>query len=281
MSTTDDLTRKVAELVSLPCYDNGHQFTNHERIELIIDALASSPYTIRQISPLAYLCEHREFNTSRVGGVPTILVGSHVDSAYPRHHAQVLDHEILGTLDNGATNALLLQAMIDQTLPPNVLVVFNGDEERESRGINQAIRYLHQNQERFGTIDFTVILDVTFERGDGFTVENYFGSSRPAGPLSLHNERAVRNLIEECFPTASYYHHNIAGPDDSWEVDEFDLACLSLCLPCLPHPESRYSGDFSCPLGQRVKIADLAVYQDALVQLSTFLTRRMHTSDPV
>lgn len=259
-------------LITAPSYDNGQIFTNTQRIDLIIKHFIHSNYELIKAGPLAYLFIHKEHD-----GQDTILVGSHIDSAYPTHFLEQTEDSIHGTVDNGVTNAILVDQALNANLPPNIVLCFNGDEEDESRGIAQAIRYIHRNIDRFGTLNFAVILDVTFEGFDqtSFTIENYFGSSRNIGQLYLPNEASIRQLIEDCFPNAIYVHHEEAGADDAWEVDEFDVACLSFCLPAAAHPHSRQSNLFECPLGQMIRKRSMREYGKALNDLLRFLSVRI------
>lgn len=270
--TQDQLITLTRECISTACYDNGFEFTRRDRLDLIERYAQRTLYRQHRAGSLATVFVHEGFQEARAQGAPTILIGSHVDSAYQDHWAELEGDVLRGTVDNGATNAALISLMLDGALPPNVIITFNGDEEDESRGISQAIRYIHRETKLFGPIAFTVILDVTFEKGEGFTIENYFGSSRPCGALRLENESKVMRLIERCFPNARYYHHEVAGADDAWQVDEFDLACLSLCLPSRPHPESWTPNDFACHRGQTIQLSDLQRYRESIVTLSHFLS---------
>ena len=277
-SSTPELSSLAYTLTETACYDNGVRFTERARLDMIEAHLAHTPYQRVDAGPLTSMWMHPNFKDTRASGEPTLLVSSHVDSVYQTHWARVDDAQgtLSGTIDNSVTNATLLSLTLAGGLPPNALVLFNGDEERMSRGIAQAIRFLHSQSERFGSIAFTIVLDVTFEwSDDGYTLENYFASSRPTGARHFPNEHALKQLLQETFPHAHYVHHDDAGEDDAWEVDEFDLSCLTLCLPARAHPNSRDPDDFCCPFGQTITLTSLTQHKEALRTLAHCLTQAL------
>ena len=129
--------------------------------------------------------------------------------------------------------------MLEGTLPENVLVTFTGDEEMSSHGITETVRYLRSK--RIG-IDLAVVLDVTdmgWEEHAGFTVENNFwDDSRGARVIEQIRrlDAQWRFVPEDPENIPSYVPPERvipceAEPDESWQLDELDVPCFSLCLP--------------------------------------------------
>ena len=128
-----NLTQLICEL-TLPCADNGRDFTRTDRIHRIRDLLRSTPYTCLGEKPLAQVWQHPDFDPA----LPLVRVSSHIDSLYTNYHASCDDGILLGTFDNSVTNAVILSLILENRLPQQVLVAFTGDEEDQSRGADQA-----------------------------------------------------------------------------------------------------------------------------------------------
>ena len=107
------LTARIIQL-TVPCTDNGRNFICTERLERIKLTLADSAYACVAALPLASVYQHREFQV----GSPALLVSNHVDSVYSKYSASLEDREIRGTLDNSACNAIAVELMLADRLPP-------------------------------------------------------------------------------------------------------------------------------------------------------------------
>ena len=221
------------------CRDNGQIFTNTGRLDEIQRLLWNSRY--RRVNPqgLFHLYAARPLDQIDRS---VILVTSHVDCAagISRCYCEAAGDNLLrGTFDNAATNAAILTLMLEGTLPDCVLVAFTGDEEVESRGITETVRFL---QSKHINIELAVVLDVTdmgWEERAGFTVENNFWDEAIGGKVI---ERVGRLNAEwrfvpedpEDIPPYVPPERVIpfeAEPDESWQLDEMEVPCFSLCLP--------------------------------------------------
>ena len=173
---------------------------------------------------------------------PVVLVSSHVDC---ERGITCCFWEDAGngllrdTFDNAATNAAVLSLMLGGTLPDSVIVAFTGDEEEDSRGIVETVKFLRS---KAVGIDLAIVLDVTDmgwnEQAD-FTIENHFWDDA-CGRRVI--ERVSRLPTEWRFvpedpddiplyvPPGRVIHVE-AEADETWDLDELDVPCFSLCLP--------------------------------------------------
>ena len=221
------------------CRDNGRQFTDTGRLDEIQRLLWNSPY--RRINPQGLFHLYAVRPLDRIPR-PVVLVTSHADCSpgISRCFCEDAGEDLLrGTFDNAATNAAMVSLMLEGTLPENVLVTFTGDEEMSSHGITETVRYLRSK--RIG-IDLAVVLDVTdmgWEEHAGFTVENNFwDDSRGARVIEQIRrlDAQWRFVPEDPENIPSYVPPERvipceAEPDESWQLDELDVPCFSLCLP--------------------------------------------------
>ncbi|MBO5864671.1 MAG: hypothetical protein J6Q73_01280 [Bacteroidaceae bacterium] len=198
--------------------DNGECFTVTDRVAVIEHMLEKTGYGLICRRPLALLYAKRDVRE----GDRVLLISSHVDCVYS--HCFYTDEGdcLRGTFDNCFTNAAVLWAMINNTLPDNVVVAFTGDEERDSRGARQVV-------EALGNIGLEVsaalVLDVTnegWESGASFTLENDLGIDILTG----------YNIISSLEPFSGKFafKHN-ALPDESWDYADCGIPSLSLCAP--------------------------------------------------
>ena len=92
-----------------------------------------------------------------------------------------------GTYDNAATNAAILNLMLEGTLPEYVLVAFTGDEERGCKGAKHLMGMLSAAGV---TIRHLFVLDVTdmgWVEGSDFTIENDFWHDGCGRGIGQHN----------------------------------------------------------------------------------------------
>ena len=146
----------------------------------------------------------------------------------------------------------------------NVLVAFTGDEEEDSYGVIDAVRFLRM---KHVDIELAVVLDVTdmgWDEYASFTIENNFWKDAQG-----------RRVIERCRRLPSEWRFVPEDPDDvpayipservipveadedeSWELDELDVHCFSLCLPV--------NGDMHSDAGVLARRTSFPNYCDAL-----------------
>lgn len=208
----------ILQAVAVDSKDNGECFTVTDRIAVIERMLDGTDYTLVARLPLALLYSKRPLRE----GDRVLLISSHVDCVYGHCFCTDEGDCLRGTFDNCFTNAAVLWAMINNTLPDNVVVTFTGDEERDSRGARQVV-------EALGNIGLEVsaalVLDVTnegWESGALFTLENDLGIDILTG----------YNIISSLEPFSGKFafKHN-ALPDESWDYADCGIPSLSLCAP--------------------------------------------------
>lgn len=227
---------ELLERLSVPNRDNGVRFTETDRFDAINALLWNSRY--RRINPdgLFFLYAAKPLDEI----CDPVLISSHIDCVMPRLFSREQDQDLLlGTYDNSITNAGILWLMLENALPDNVLVAFTGDEERSSHGAAQLVRYLTDQNKKPAV---TLVLDVTdmgWEDGADFTVENNFWSDglghRVVGAAEATGAcwKFVPSDVDEIpsFVEPSLVIAEEATEDESWEYDEYDWNCFSLCLP--------------------------------------------------
>lgn len=219
--------------------DNGKRFMRTDRLDEIQRLLWDGRY--RRVNPqgLFHLYAKRPFD--RIEG-PAVLVSSHVDceAGITRCFCEDAGDGLLrGTFDNAATNAAVLSLMLEDALPDSVLVAFTGDEEDGSRGIAETVEFLRSKNVQ---IDLAVVLDVTdmgWKEEAGFTVENNFWDDARGRRVIERVGRLSadwRFVPEDPDDIPDYVPPDRVIPseaeaDESWELDEMDVSCFSLCLP--------------------------------------------------
>lgn len=228
----------ILKAVSLPNRDNREVFTNTQRIDKINNLLWDSKYKRVNSAGLFFM-----YAKKRIEEIENpVLISSHIDcvSEITKFFAEeVCEDKLFGTFDNAITNAAVAYLMVNDMLADNVIVAFTGDEECGSKGARHVARYL----EAINKIPIaTIILDVTdmgWKRGCDFTIENNFFAI-PLGEkiISLadsvsHKWQFVPSCINHipCYVDEANVIKQEALEDESWEYDEFEWECFSLCLP--------------------------------------------------
>lgn len=240
--------KEILRQVTVDCRDDGEAFTCRERPERIKELLEGSDYRLWSEEPLFLLYAHKDFRPEQ----GAVLVSSHIDTVYGRNFARFDGSHWLGTWDNSATNAAVLQLMLDGGLPPSVVVAFTGDEEKNTSGAGMLMRWLAQERV---AIRYVVISDVTNEGwGEAaFSIENDRGFDILAGFQIIH---FVQSLELPCV----FVHE--AAPDESERYGAGvegvcpPMPCLTLCLPV--------GGDMHSDKGCLLKEENVAQYQKAL-----------------
>ena len=219
------------------CRDNGKEFTDTRRLDVIEEKLRDSKY----------VCERgnlfRLYSKKPVSEIANnlLLVSSHVDCEEKITECFFIENTvdtIKGTFDNSITNTAILSLMLDGSLPEYVVVAFTGDEEKDSRGAVEVTKYLKKSNKKF----FAIVLDVTdfgWKEDVDFTIENNFWKKK-IGMVICKNAKKIGypwlfvpedpNDIPEFVPENQIIPKE-AEPDESCEYDEQDIKCFSLCLP--------------------------------------------------
>ncbi len=208
----------ILQTVAVDCKDNGECFTVTDRVTAVERMLEKTGYKLISRQPLALLyAKHPLHEGDRV-----LLISSHIDCVYSRCFCADEGGCLRGTFDNSFTNAAVLWAMINNTLPDNVVVAFTGNEESDSQGAVQTVVALGQ----MGcTVAAALVLDVTnegWESGALFTLENDFG-------IDILTGYNIISSLEQYDGRFAFKHN--ALPDESWDYAEYGIPSLTLCVP--------------------------------------------------
>ncbi len=248
---------EYAELLNrltVDCKDDGKQFRKKDRIHEIKALLENSGYELLGKGSLSLLYGRPlgEENTYRT------LVSSHVDCVYK--NCFVEDEDGLcwkGTFDNSATNAAVIDLMLQGELDESVLVAFTGDEENGSAGAIEILQMLARMECKVGKV---LVLDVTNEGWEdeaAFSIENDRGFDIITG---YH----IVGLLQASGASCVFVHE--AEPDETWEYskgtspDIPGIPCLSLCLPVC--------GNMHGEDGVLLRKSSVAPYEDILKNLA-------------
>lgn len=223
------LVRRLEQL-TVPSADDGVRFVRTDRLDKIRGTLETSRYCRMGDVPLASIYRHRDYRFDR----PTILISNHIDSAYENYFCAAEGSEIKGTFDNSACNAVAVEVMLAELLPPQALLAFTGDEEEDSAGVDQAVSVLQDRQSVYWNLELVVALDLTEESygTQHFTIENYFIERQNQDSLlQFGKKRDLKKYLMDTLGQLPVFVKD-AEPDESWQYDEHDLNCFTFCLPC-------------------------------------------------
>lgn len=229
---------EILKAVSVVNKDNGKHFTRSNRLDRITELLWNSDYRRINADGLFHL-----YSKKPISQLPDKLfvVSCHVDCAYglTECFAQEAEGGILkGTFDNAITCAAVIETMLTSALPDNVVIAFTGDEENNSNGANELTKFLEKSKKKFRA----VVLDVTdmgWEEKIGFTIENNFMSDKFGESVIETAEQSGSEWLFVPSDTDDIPKYvskkrvvfEEAVSDESWEYDENDIECFSLCLP--------------------------------------------------
>ena len=258
----------ILRQIMLPSKDNGLYFTDTQRLEKINDLLLHTGYKRLNTEGPFVLYSLKPLDEIR----SPIVISSHVDCVMTRFFTRENDEEtMIGTYDNCLTNSAVLTLMLEGSLHDDIVVAFTGDEECNSNGAIRLCDYFRKNNiEPLATI----VLDVTDAGWDeaDFTVENNFWCD--ALGRKIINEASRLDAPWKFIPSdpddvPTYVPpHNVifeeAEADESWEYDEQNVACFSLCIPV--------KGDMHSNQGVLVRKRSCLKYVYALNTIANRLT---------
>lgn len=237
----------ILKAVTVDCKDNQREFTVKDRINVIGSMLSNSPYQLVNKGKLCLIYAKKTVKNKSV-----ILISSHIDCVYSRLFCEDLnDGHLRGTFDNSLTNSCLLYDMLADRFGDNVAIAFTGDEEESSNGAIEVMRIFRRQNTQ---IKFCIVLDVTEEGWHErcpFTIENDLG-------VDIETGYKIISTIKEWGQNYAFVHD--AEPDESWDYDEEDIPCLTLCCPI--------KGDMHSDEGCLTRKELLSVYSEAIVRLS-------------
>ena len=213
-----DRIAEIVETVTVESRDDGNVFTETGRADVIASLLFESGYHLLFSGNLCYVFSKRNFQP----GDEVVLISSHIDTVYKECFCREDGDFLTGTFDNSLTNAAVVGNMLEGVFADNVIVAFTGDEEVDSEGALEVYRTLHHAGLK---VKFAVVTEVTNEGWDkecAFTVENDLG-------VGIFNGRKLAEVLDEYQGEFDYIHN--AEPDESWDYNALNIACLTLCVP--------------------------------------------------
>jgi len=249
---------KTLEYITAPNSDNGKYFVDDSRLVKIDELLFHSQY--RKVNPDGLFVLYAKRQLCEIKN--PVVISSHVDCV-PENMKCFVRHgdadRIKGTFDNLITNAAVLNLMVNNELPDNVLVAFTGDEEEDSKGAKHLCRFLARRKlhARIIVLDVT---DMGWQNEACFSVENNFWSEQFGRAVTDAVKAAGHRWvfvpsdtddIPEYVPVQCVIHDE-AEEDESWEYDDHKIECFSLCLPV--------KGDMHSSQGVIAKKKDCLIY---------------------
>ena len=239
--------------LTVDCKDDGTRFLKQDRIREIQSLLENSDYQLLYAGNLCLL-----YGKATSMDHYRVLISSHIDCVYTECFVtEDSDDCWKGTFDNSATNAAIIDLMLEGALDNSVLVTFTGDEEKNSTG---AIEVLQLLEERNCPIERTIVLDVTNE---GWQDEAAFSIENDRG-FDIITGFQIVSLLQESNVPCVFVHE--AEPDETWEYYSYQtnerprIPCLSLCLPVL--------GDMHKDSGVQLRKSSIKPYKQILKQLA-------------
>ncbi len=208
----------LLQTVTIDCKDNGEHFIVDDRIKVIEQLLAGTPYKLVCREPLALVFAKHDL----CEGESVVLISSHIDCLYDNCFCNDAGDCLRGTFDNSLGNTAVLWCMLNDMLPDNVVVTFTGDEERDSQGAVQTLLAIG----RAGCgISLAIVQDVT---NTGWESEALFAIENDSG-IDLLTAHSIVSLLNG-YKGQYAFEHN-AEPDESWDYADYGIPCFSLCLP--------------------------------------------------
>ncbi len=258
----------ILNAVSVINRDNGKQFKETERIDAITSLLWDSKYRRINAEGLFILYASKPLNNYK--DRDAVVVTSHIDCErnITRCFSQ-RDHDgmMKGTYDNAVTNAVITYLMMKGSLPDDILIAFTGDEEVDSRGAAQLANFLEKRGINVRHIFVLDVTDMGWNEAADFTIENNFWNGDcgraivEAAQALPYNWRFVPSDCDDVpyFVPKEFVIDEEAEADESWELDELDINCCSLCIPV--------KGEMHSNLGVLMRESSLYNYADAVERI--------------
>lgn len=154
------------------------------------------------------------------------LISCHIDSVFKKREFFIRKEgkEIIGTLDNSGSLAILLKAMLEKRLPKNVYVSFTSDEENNCRGARETIKFL-KKKNIFERLSLVIVMDISANAdfSKDVSIENYY--------LKREELRKIENILKK--NKIRFYKIPVgeALPDETEIYHKYKLKTFTLCLP--------------------------------------------------
>ena len=259
---------EILEKLSVLNRDDGEKFIINDRLDVIKNILESTPYKRINKTELFHLYSQK--SADELKNTSVTVVSSHIDcqTNITKCFSTLLDNGLMkGTYDNSITNAATVYAMLFKKLPENVIFAFTGDEEKNSNGAIQVVNFLRKSKIQ---IEKVIVLDVTdmgWHEESDFTIENNFWSDEIGSSviaLAKNSNKKWKFVPSDVYKIPSYVDmnnviHFESEPDESWDYDEMNQHCFSLCLPVI--------GEMHSNKGVFARQSSFLIYTDFLIKL--------------
>lgn len=246
----EEVVRPILERIAVRGEDDGEKFTNTARVDAIAECLKESGWKLYHDGDLAKIYAPSNFDPEQ----PVVVVSSHVDMVAEQCYVKCDGELWKGSFDNLITNAVIVACMKENAFSDNVMVAFTGDEEAED-GFGGADEVVEALRDRGIYVEYVVATDVTEEGWTdekAFTIENVLPEDDEAHQQKMAG--TLKNTVADIDRDPCIV---VDGePDESWEYDEYDLPCCSICLPC--------KGDMHSEEGVEIRSAGIKKYAEAL-----------------
>ena len=213
---------EILKKTTVNCLSSSTKFTNTERIEAIAELLKEGPYKLIHDGKLAKIYSKKDCDKK------IKIISTHIDCVkYKEFFARKIENDMYeGIFDNAMTNAIIVKAMRDDVLGSNVLVAFTGDEERNSRGVDEVVKFV---KDEGYEVKLTIAADTTFENfmPESLTLENF-------SPNTVEFESIVEkyaNIVRTICTNVKVVNSDDADPDEFCQYDEHDFRAFTLCIP--------------------------------------------------
>ncbi|MBR4759564.1 MAG: M28 family peptidase [Lachnospiraceae bacterium] len=246
------------ELIETINHDDGKAFISGEsqRLDVIRKQLAESLYQETSLPLVSLYSKEKPENLD--GRV--IVLSSHIDTVRQITRPFWDEDTCRGTLDNAITNHILVEMMLADELPEQVIVAFTGDEESGNRGARMTAKYLEEKCPAAKPCFIT--LDIT----DNCGVDDY--------AVSMEYRKDRKKLAKKIYKkieNASYFDK--IGKirlgmtrDETDEYRKFGKA-VSVCLPV----DSEY---YHSNHGVGIKRESMEIYRRFLVDTTHLLLKK-------
>ena len=232
---------EILSAISVLNRDNAKSFTVTKRLDTITTLLWNSKYRRINADGLFHLYAKKplaSFSRDQV-----IVISTHVDCE--KHITECFFEDIgngliKGTFDNVLTNAATLSLMLSDTLPENVLIAFTGDEEETSEGANSLIRFVRSHHIKVKHIFVLDVTDMAWNDNADYTIENDLWSTEVLGEKIINSAERLpyiwRFVPADPDDIPDYINddniiYEEAAEDESWDYDDEDISCCSICIP--------------------------------------------------
>lgn len=240
---------EIIKKITVNCTDNTRYFIVDDRIKVIKSLLSKTSYKLVYDGELVKIYGKNEIK----GDVK--IISSHIDCVEYDSFFVIDNGEYYeGIFDNALTNAIVIQAMIEDKFKADVFIAFTGSEEKgDFGGAREVVRFANEKGIKIMKV---IVTDATFENYDtcGVSYENFYNQSNDF-------ENIMLNKIQ--IPVEEVSFVKDACPDEAHKYKQLGISTYSLCIPTASLSDD-YE-DMHANDGLRVKKTSVDIYYKALV----------------